>query len=78
MFSMEKTWEVNIIHKTINKINTVEAIRFHPQWDVCVFTGLRAGQYDQIMRWWISTPQSEMATALDSVAYCYVLIPRLP
>ena len=49
------------------------------QLTVCVFvlTGLRTGQYDQIMRWWSSNPQSGIATVLDSVDYCYVILPRL-
>ena len=43
-----------------------------------MLTGLRTGQYDQIMRWWSSNPQSGIATVLDSVDYCYVLLPHLP
>ena len=45
--------------------------------DVCVLTGLRNGQYDQIMRWWSSKPHSGIATVLDSVDYCYLRLPHI-
>ena len=45
---------------------------------MCVLTGIRTGQYDRIMRWWSSKPQSGIDTVLESAAYCYVIIPRLP
>ena len=45
---------------------------------VCGLTGIRNGQYDRIMRSWSSKPQSVFAPVLDSAAYCYVLLPRLP
>ena len=41
---------------------------------VCVLNGLRTEQYDQIMRWWISKPQSGITKDLDSAAYHYVII----
>ena len=44
---------------------------------VRVLTGLWTGQYDRIVRWWSSKPQSGIATVLDSSAYYYVLLPRL-
>ena len=44
-------------------------------YSVCVLTGLPTEQYDQIMRWWSSKPQSGIATVLDSDAYCYVILP---
>ena len=43
---------------------------------VCVLTGLRTEQYDQIMRWWDSKPQSGISQVLDSAAYWYVILPR--
>ena len=45
---------------------------------VCVLTGLHTEQYEQIMRWWGSNPQSGIAKVLDSAAYCYVIIPCCP
>ena len=45
---------------------------------MCVLTGLWNEQYDKIMRWWSSKPQSGIATVLDSAAYCYVIIPLHP
>ena len=47
-------------------------------WCVCVLTGLWNKKYDRIMRWWGSKPQSGIDEVLDSAAYCYVLLPRLP
>ena len=44
---------------------------------MCVLTGLWAGKYDQNMRWWSFKPQSGTSKALDSVAYCYVLLTYL-
>ena len=48
--------------------------------NVCVYvlTGLRTEQYDQIMKWWSSNPQSGIAQFLDTVAYCYVLLTHCP
>ena len=43
-----------------------------------MLTGLQTEQYDRIMRWWISNPQSSIATILDSAAYCCVILPRRP
>ena len=43
-----------------------------------MLTGLQTGNYDQIMRWWSSKPQSGIATVLGSVTYCYVLLYCLP
>ena len=43
---------------------------------MCVLTGLRTDQYDLIMMWWSSKPQSRIAQVLDSAAYCYVSIPH--
>ena len=45
---------------------------------MCVLTGIREEQCDQIMRWWISKPQSVTVRTLDSVAYCYVSSLALP
>ena len=45
---------------------------------VCVLTGLRTDQYDQIMRWWGSNPQSEIAQFLDTASDCCVLPPCRP
>ena len=42
---------------------------------VCVLTGIRTGQYDQIKRWWSYKTQSGIATVLDYTTYCYVLLP---
>ena len=47
-------------------------------WCVCVLTGLWNKKYDRIMRWWGSKPQSGIDEVLESAAYCYVLLPRLP
>ena len=63
--------------------NTTPASSHHgvllsPQFMVYMLTGLWTGQYDLIMRWRSSKPQSGIATVLDSAAYCYVLIPHLP
>ena len=45
---------------------------------LCVLTGLRAGQYDWIMRWWSSKTQSVIDTSLDYVADCNVILPCIP
>ena len=45
---------------------------------VYVLTGLRTGKYDQVMRLWSPKPQSGIDSVLDYIAYCYVLLPRLP
>ena len=45
---------------------------------VCVLNGLLTRKNDQIMRWCISKTHSGIATVLDSVAFCYVLLPRPP
>ena len=45
---------------------------------VCVLTGIQTEQYDQIMRWWDSKPQSGISQVLDSAAYCYVILPHRP
>ena len=45
-------------------------------YSVCVLTGLRTEQHDQIMRWWSSKPQSGISQSLDSAVYCYVFISR--
>ena len=38
----------------------------------------RGEQFDQIMRWWSSKPQSVTARTLDYVIYCYVSSLALP
>ena len=43
-----------------------------------MLNGLRDEQYEQIMRWWGSKPQSMTAQSLDSDAYCYVSYLALP
>ena len=53
-------------------------IRYDVEVCACVLTCLRNGQYELIMRWWSSKPQSGIATVLDYSAYCYVILPRLP
>ena len=45
---------------------------------MCVLTGLRTYKYVQVMRLWISKPQSRLAQVLDSAANCYVLYPAFP
>ena len=44
---------------------------------LCVLTGLWDRQYDLNMRWWSSKPQLGIATALNSIAYCYIFLPCL-
>ena len=45
---------------------------------LCVLTGIRTNQYDQLMRWWSSNTQSGIAQVLDSDAYCDVILPLRP
>ena len=45
---------------------------------MCVLSGINTEQYDQIMRWWGSKPQSGISQVLDSSAYYFVLIPSRP
>ena len=48
------------------------------KWCVCVLTGLWTEQYDQIMRWWSSKPQSGIAQVLEYATYYDVILPLHP
>ena len=45
---------------------------------LCVLTGLWTDQYDQIMRWYSSKPQSGIATVLYYADYFYIILPHHP
>ena len=45
--------------------------------DLCVLTGIWTNKYGRSMRWRGSNNQSGIDKVLDSVAYCYAIIPLL-
>ena len=83
MFFFTKLGIIQALLQTLNKIfqnGKISTIIYSVSvcMCVCVLTGLQTEQYDQIMRWWGSKPQSGIAQVLDSAAYCYVILPHRP
>ena len=76
---LEKVWSIGVdtVQRTIQGTTKLCPSNMTYMILVCVLTSLWTGKYDQIMRWWSSKPQSGIATVLDSVAYCYVLLSLL-